>query len=122
MVYALQMTDRTDIDVAALKAKLIAERQGLLHDAEVTAGERAPVVLDQTTVGRLSRMDALQNQAMQLETERRREVELVRIDAALNRIESGTYGYCTACDEKIEKKRLEMDPSTPLCVDCASTH
>lgn len=122
LVYALRMTDRTDIDVAALKAKLIAERQGLLHDAEVTAGERAPVVLDQTTVGRLSRMDALQNQAMQLETERRREVELVRIDAALNRIESGTYGYCAACDEEIEKKRLEMDPSTPVCVDCASAH
>ena len=115
------MTDRTDIDVVALKAKLTAERQGLLHDAEVTAIERATVVLDQTAVGRLSRMDALQNQAMQLETERRRDVELTRSDAALKRIEDGAYGYCASCGEEIEKKRLEMDPSTPVCVDCASS-
>ncbi len=40
-------------------------------DAE-TEGERAPVELDQQTVGRLSRMDALQVQAMALETSRRR--------------------------------------------------
>jgi len=116
------MTDRPDIDVAALKAKLIDERQGLLHDADVTAGERAPVVLDQTSVGRLSRMDALQNQAMQLETERRREVELARIDAALERMESDDFGYCVSCGEAIGKKRLEMDPSTPLCIDCAKAH
>lgn len=116
------MTDRTDIDIPALKAKLIAERQDLLHDAEVTAGERATVVLDQTTVGRLSRMDALQNQAMQLETERRREIELTRVDGALKRIEDSEYGYCVSCGEEVEKKRLEMDPSTPVCVDCASSH
>lgn len=115
------MTDRTDIDIAALKANLIAERKDILHDAEVTAAGRATVVLDQTAVGRLSRMDALQNQAMQLETERRREVEIRRIDAALKRIEDDKFGYCTSCGEAIEKKRLEMDPSTPLCVDCAST-
>ena len=121
MVYALTMTDRTDINISALKARLIAERKDLLHDAEVTAAERATVVLDQTAVGRLSRMDALQNQAMQLETERRREVEIRRIDAALKRITDGEFGYCVSCGEAIEKKRLEMDPSTPLCVDCAST-
>jgi DnaK suppressor protein len=115
------MTDRTDIDISALKARLIADRKDLLHDAEVTAAERATVVLDQTAVGRLSRMDALQNQAMQLETERRREVEIRRIDAALKRITDGEFGYCVSCGEAIEKKRLEMDPSTPLCVDCAST-
>jgi len=115
------MTNRTDIDIAALKAKLGAERQDLQHDAEVTAAERAPQVLDQTAVGRLSRMDALQNQAMQLETERRRDVELTRIDAALKRIEDGAYGYCVSCGEEVEKKRLEMDPSTPVCVDCASS-
>jgi len=121
LVYALTMTDRTDIDISALKARLIADRKDLLHDAEVTAAERATVVLDQTAVGRLSRMDALQNQAMQLETERRREVEIRRIDAALKRITDGEFGYCVSCGEAIEKKRLEMDPSTPLCVDCAST-
>lgn len=116
------MTDRSDIDISTIKAKLAAERRDLVHDAEVTAAERAAVVLDQTTVGRLSRVDALQNQAMQLETDRRREIEIKRIDAALKRIENGEYGYCVSCGETVEKKRLETDPATPLCVDCARTH
>ena len=116
------MKHRKDIDIQALKAKLMAERTELLHDAEVTAGERAPVELDQSSVGRLSRMDALQNQAMQLETERRREVELARIDAALKRMDADEYGACVSCGEAIQKKRLEMDPATPVCVDCASSH
>ncbi|MBF0247521.1 MAG: TraR/DksA C4-type zinc finger protein [Alphaproteobacteria bacterium] len=113
------MTDRIDIDLDALKRKLHSERGELEHDAQITADERGVVVLDQTSVGRLSRMDALQNQAMQLETERRREVELQRIDAALKRMEDGEYGYCVSCGEDIAAKRLDMDPATPVCVECA---
>jgi DnaK suppressor protein len=116
------MAHKESIDVAAFKARLLTERQDLLHDAEVTAGERAPVILDQTTVGRLSRMDALQNQAMQIEAERRREVELTRIDAALKRMDAGKYGVCVSCGEMIGHKRLDADPATPLCVHCASDH
>lgn len=116
----LNMTKRTDIDLKALKAKLLAERRELHYDSGVTAGERKAVELDQTAVGRLSRMDALQVQAMQLETERRRDVEQVRIDAALKRMDEGEYGYCASCDEEIKAKRLETDPATPVCIDCAS--
>ena len=114
------MTQRTDIDIAALRKRLEDERDALRHDAAVTAGERATVELDQTSVGRLSRMDALQNQAMQVETERRREVELARIDAALKRMDDGDFGFCVACDEEISAKRLDMDPATPVCIDCAN--
>ena len=113
------MTQRTDIDVSYLKAKLLAERAELRHDHDITAGEREAVALDQTAVGRLSRMDAMQVQAMQLETERRREVELKRIEAALQRMDAGEYGYCASCGEDILPKRLESDPATPVCVDCA---
>ncbi len=114
------MDTRTDIDIPTLKADLERERATLLHDAELTAGERATVKLDQTTVGRLTRMDALQNQAMQLETERRREVALTRIEAALVRIAQDEYGYCLSCGEEIGAKRLSMDPATPLCIECAA--
>ncbi len=75
--------------------------------------------LDQSAVGRLSRMDAIQVQAMQLETERRRGIELQRIDAALKRIDSDDFGYCLVCDEAIQPKRLENDPTAPTCIDCA---
>ena len=103
--------------------RLLLELEQDLLALEQTGDEAAKTVeLDQSRVGRLSRMDALQNQAMQLETERRREVELARIDAALERMESDDFGYCVSCGEAIGKKRLEMDPSTPLCIDCAKAH
>ena len=88
-------------------------------DAE-TEGERAPVELDQQAVGRLSRMDALQVQAMALETSRRRAVELRRIAAALARIDEGDYGACLECGEEIAVRRLELTPAAPLCIACAS--
>lgn len=78
-----------------------------------------PVELDQTRVGRLSRMDALQNQAMAQETERRRQQELMHIDEALSRLANGTYGDCLECDEPIAEKRLAFDPSARLCIGCA---
>ena len=78
------------------------------------------VELDQTRVGRLSRMDAMQMQQMSIELERRRNRELVALDSALKRIEDGDYGYCAACDESINPKRLEIDPVNTLCIDCAN--
>ena len=92
-----------------------------IDDAErKTADERAPVELDQQMVGRLSRMDALQVQAMAQETSRRRADEMRRIEAALARIEDGEFGYCLECGEEIAMRRLELDPAAPLCIDCAS--
>jgi DnaK suppressor protein len=88
-------------------------------DAE-TSKDRAPVELDQQAVGRLSRMDALQVQAMAQETSRRRRSELRRITAALARIDEGEFGYCIECGEEIAARRLALDPATPYCIDCAS--
>ena len=113
------MNSLSDAKISALKEKLLLEKQELLHDNELSAGDRQAVELDQTSVGRLSRMDALQAQAMALETGRRRETELNKIELALGRIEAGEYGFCGSCDEEIPLKRLEMDPATPICVNCA---
>ena len=87
---------------------------------ESSAETKTETELDQQRVGRLSRMDAIQQQAMEEETARRRDQELGRIQAALERMDNDDYGYCTACDEPIAPKRLENDPATPLCIDCAS--
>lgn len=65
-------------------------------------------------------MDALQGQAMALETERRRGIELARVEAALARMGDGDYGYCVSCGEEISVKRLELDPAVPTCIDCAA--
>lgn len=101
------------------RERLEQRRADLTAVADSAAEGRRPVELDQSRVGRLSRMDALQDQAMALETERRRANELRRIEAALARIDDGEYGYCLTCGETIGDKRLELDPATPTCVDCA---
>ena len=94
-------------------------RNGLLKNSDNTIEDRKPVGLDQTAVGRLSRMDALQVQAMQIETNRRRHVELKRIESALRRLEDGEFGYCIICGEEIEDKRLNIDPTVPSCIACS---
>ena len=102
------------------RQRLLQQQQELLS-LQGTADQASQTVeLDQTSVGRLSRMDALQGQAMSRERERRRRIELQKITAALRRIEAGDYGFCISCGEQIALKRLELDPAAPLCIDCAS--
>lgn len=113
------MGNPVQFDLSAIRDRLIARRRELLDLVVSSADSRKPVELDQTRVGRLSRMDALQNQAMSLEAERRRRLELQRIEASLKRIEEGEYGYCVACGEQIPVRRLELDPTLPTCVNCA---
>jgi DnaK suppressor protein len=102
------------------RERLLAMQQEL-KDLAATGDEAAGTVeLDQTRVGRLSRMDALQGQAMSQEARRRRELKLRKISAALVRIENGEYGECARCGELIASQRLQLDPATPLCIDCAN--
>ncbi len=99
---------------------LLQKQQELKNTDQLTRDSTKAVDLDQTSIGRLSRMDAMQSQAMALETKRRREIELTRIDAALERIDEEEYGYCASCEEEINKRRLAVDPANPFCVECAS--
>lgn len=45
--------------------------------------------------------------------------EVRRIDAALARIEAGTYGVCVKCGNDISDERLAVLPDTPFCKSCA---
>ncbi len=110
---------RTDLDMEGLKKKLKLAQKELTSVAGTSEDAKKPVELDQTTQGRLSRMDALQVQAMAVETDRRRLVKIQRIEAALKRIADDDYGYCASCDEEIPAKRLEFDPAAAVCIDCA---
>jgi len=106
--------------IAKFKKQLI-NQQAELCELEQTGDDASKTVeLDQTRVGRLSRMDALQGQAMSLEMKRRRQLELKNIAAALRRIENDEYGYCVKCDEEIVTKRLEFDPAAAFCFKCAN--
>ena len=110
----------TELDLSEFK-KLLLQHQKELLDVEAS-GERASEVveLDQTTVGRLSRMDAMQAQAMSVEVDHRRKLELQRIKRALKHIEAGDYGTCQNCGEMINSLRLKSSLTVTLCIGCAS--
>lgn len=106
-------------DETKIRQKLIAKKQELERLSDGAQERRKPVQLDQQSVGRLSRMDSLQVQAMDLAQEKARRKMIVRIDAALQRLDDGDWGYCVTCGNDISPQRLELDPSTPLCIACA---
>ena len=102
------------------RKSLLALKQTLLKAQETGDQAEQTVELDQTRVGRLSRMDAMQAQAMSKETGRRRRQKLIQIEAALRRIDENDYGICQECGEEIATARLEFDPTMLLCIECAS--
>ena len=110
---------KTHLSNADFKKILLSELQDITDISLKTAKDRAAVELDQQATGRLSRMDAMQQQSMDTAKEARRIGRLRLIEAALRRLEEGDYGYCLNCDESISDGRLKLDPTFSLCIDCA---
>jgi DnaK suppressor protein len=109
-----------NLDLAHFKALLeqrVADLERLLEGPE---SRTQSVELDQSKVGRLSRIDALQQQAMSDAIRSRAQHEQVRLHLALKRWHKGEYGWCSQCGELIASGRLEFDPAVPLCIACAS--
>ena len=105
---------------ARYRPRLEAELEALDAASAQTRDDRAPVTLDQSSVGRLSRMDALQQQAMASAQDARRVQRTRGIRAALARIEDGSFGFCDVCGAFIGEKRLDLDPIAARCVSCAA--
>lgn len=109
-----------ETQIAAYRAQLTQALEALdRSDARGAIGQKT-VELDQQAVGRLSRMDALQNQAMAKATGARRAAQRARIHAAFDRMDAEEFGYCEDCGEDIPIGRLDIDPCVTKCVSCAS--
>ena len=93
------------------------ELQQQLNQSEKNTG---PVILDQQSVGRVSRIDAIQQQQMAVANHQQTAVLLKRVSAALNRIDADEYGFCQQCGEPIGFARLQVQPFAPNCLDCQS--
>ena len=102
-----------------MREKLLKLREDTESLAASSDQSSQVVELDQARLGRLSRMDAMQAQAMAQASGRRRQVMLQKISSALARIDNETYGFCQSCEEAIHRKRLEFDPAAELCIQCA---
>ena len=106
--------------IRTLRERLVEELADIERlDAE-NAAWSAPVELDQQSVGRVSRIDAMQMQAMSQAVQRRRAARRVAIQQALKRMEEGEYGYCKDCGDPIAVRRLDVDPTFAACVKCAT--
>jgi DnaK suppressor protein len=102
--------DRLHASLLALADELRALLESFREDAQ-------PVDLDEP-IGRLSRMDAIQQQSMAMANRRSSEQRLARVEAALRRIDEDEYGDCLECGEPIALARLDAQPEAMLCVDC----
>jgi len=114
------MTEPTDAELCArFRPVLDDELAALEAQSAGTSADRKPVELDQQSVGRLSRMDAIQGQKMAAALEARRVQRIGAIRAALKRLDAGEFGFCEDCGEYIGDRRLRVDPIARRCVDCA---
>lgn len=115
------MSDPTPEELETAFLSLLREELENLRIASAqTATNRKPVELDQQSVGRLSRMDAMQQQAMAAAQETRRHGRIRALEAAIRRIDTDEFGWCDACGGFIGRRRLELDPTVMRCRDCAS--
>jgi DnaK suppressor protein len=112
------MEDLSKEQAETLRARLVelvAELSATLH---ANAASADPVVLDQSSVGRLSRMDAMQQQAMAKATHEKARLRLGQCKVALSAFDRDEYGLCRKCEEPIGYRRLSAKPEAPFCVHC----
>jgi DnaK suppressor protein len=110
---------KNKIDLKYFKKRLEERLETIDSSQKADKDKNKPLELDQARMGRLSRMDAMQQQAMSQATAYLADAEHRRVKIALERMESGDYGYCMNCDEEIAEGRLRVDPSLLICISCA---
>lgn len=108
------------VDLQAFKKRIQQAIEQLEAVADSSQAAAEPVELDQTRMGRLSRMDALQGQAMAKASEGRRQAQLTALKQALIRLDAGEYGFCLRCGEPINPARLASNLAATLCIECAT--
>ena len=108
------------IDLEAFRARIAGDLQNLEESLREAESAGRTVMLDQASVGRLSRMDAMQQQAMAQELRARLITSRRRLQAALARIDAGSFGHCCQCDAELDPNRLAHDPAAVFCPDCVA--
>ena len=111
------MDELTDAEREQLGRRLLEQRAALEVALDGSKGGAGVVSLDEP-IGRLSRMDAIQQQKMAQESRRKQALRLSQTVAAIAAFESDSYGDCRSCDEPIGFRRLSARPETAFCLAC----
>jgi DnaK suppressor protein len=109
--------DLTEEQIAELQIRLSALREELTALLASTREGTRPVGLDEP-IGRLTRMDAIQQQNMSAATRRQTDLRLRQVAQALGLVERGEYGLCRRCEDPIGYARLFARPESPYCLAC----
>ena len=105
-------------DHIKLKTLIKEKLDELVQEDSLGHGSQAIVKLDQQAIGRLSRMDALQSQAMAKAQKLRRQGMRQALEVALQRLDTDEFGYCEECGDIIDLNRLMANPSIRKCISC----
>ncbi len=107
-------------EIETLRREVLRQLERLERSMRVTDEGLRPVELDPGAVGRLSRIDELQNQALTRNLREREQIQLGGLLRAFQRLEEGVYGLCIECGGEIPFDRLLVFPETATCVDCSA--
>jgi DnaK suppressor protein len=107
----------TGAQIEELRGELGALKEALERALDGSKEGAQVVSLDQP-IGRVSRIDAIQQQKMAEASRRQQELRLGQVKIALGAVERGDYGYCRSCEEPIAYRRLAARPETPFCLRC----
>ena len=104
-----------DERIQQIKLRLLRQRATLLNEAESALNE----LPGQTTFPDLGdQATAETDRNFMLRLRGREQRLLKKIDEAIERIDSGTFGICDDCGNQIDVKRLEARPVTTMCIEC----
>ena len=112
------MKQMSKINLSEFKILIEGKLKELRKEDELGKGSQKIVELDQQSVGRLSRMDALQSQAMAKAQKQRRQGVRQSLELALQRLDTDEFGYCEQCGEIIDLNRLMANPIITKCISC----
>jgi DnaK suppressor protein len=111
---------KQQIDELAIDLK--AMRDQLMQAIEDDQGQLEPVQLDQQSVGRISRIDAIQQQQMARALNQQQRQHLQQVNRALDELDKDDYGYCQHCGHVIAFARLKARPESEMCVKCQQSN
>lgn len=118
--YLMPAKDLNSAQLKQLIDLLEKQKAEVLQQLENSEADSQPVTLDQQSVGRVSRIDAIQQQQMALANREQNKNLLTAINKSFDRIDNDEYGFCLECGEPIGFKRLEVQPYAEYCLDCQS--
>jgi len=99
------------------KALIIKEINSVKESLNALNEQLKPVSPD-SSLGRITRMDAIQNQSVSRQSLNSKKVRLYKLEVALRSVDAQTYGICTICGEDIAENRLKIVPESTVCMDC----